>query len=331
MRKSLVFMFSGQGSQYYQMGIELFTENPVFRKWMHKLNDVVYATIGESVLDKLYDEKQRRSQLFDRVLYTHTAIFMVEYALAQVLLECGAEPDFVLGASMGEFASAAVAGVMDVEELLKAVVKQAELFESKCEKGSMLAILDDLRLYRETPLIYENSELAAVNYGAHFVISGGSAKLNDIERFLKDKEIIYQNLPVSYGFHSSLIDPAAPAYIDFLKTKIYRKPQIPFVSCLFGNITTELPGDYFWNVARKPILFPQAIQELENGRNHIYLDLGPGGTLANFAKRNLDDNSRSESFAIITPFNRDLANLERIKDLLPNRRLVRNRTPFKPV
>lgn len=38
---------------------------------------------------------------------------MVEYALAQVLLESGVEPDYVLGTSMGEFCSAAIAGVME--------------------------------------------------------------------------------------------------------------------------------------------------------------------------------------------------------------------------
>lgn len=315
MGKSVVFLFSGQGSHYYHMGKELFVRHPVFRKWMLKLDTIACEIIGESVLAKLYNEKKRTSEKFNRTLYTHPAIFMVEYALAQVLLECGVEPDFVLGTSMGEFVSAAISGSMDVKGTLTLLLKQAELFESHCSEGGMLAIIHHSGLYNETPLIYSNSELVSVNFDSHFVVSGNNSKLKIIERFLKEKSIIYQELPVSHGFHSSLIDSAATIYINFLKKYSYRNSQIPLVSGLYGNVVTSLSNDYFWNIAREPIQFPKAIQELENIGSHIYLDLGPSGTLANFTKRNLDKSSQSESYAIITPFNQELRNLERIKGI----------------
>ncbi len=54
---------------------------------MRDLNEMASDTLGESVLDKLYDKTKSSSDLFDKTLYSHPAIFMVEYALAQVLLE----------------------------------------------------------------------------------------------------------------------------------------------------------------------------------------------------------------------------------------------------
>lgn len=67
--------------------------------------------------------------------------------MTQVLLESGIRSDYVLGTSMGEFASAAVAGIVSVEEALKILLKQAVLFETHCQKGGMLAVLHDSSLY----------------------------------------------------------------------------------------------------------------------------------------------------------------------------------------
>jgi trans-AT polyketide synthase, acyltransferase and oxidoreductase domains len=312
MSKSIVFMFSGQGSQYYQMGKDLFDQNPVFRNWMRQMDDQVREISGRSVLNLFYNDKKPWDTGFDRTSLTHPAIFMVEYALAQTLLANGVAPDFVMGTSMGEFAAAVVAGVMELEAGLECLLKQAESFESLCEKGGMLAIIDNSALFEETPVLYENSELASVNYDAHFVVSGRGDGLLKIKEFLKSKEILYQDIPVSHAFHSSRIDPAAAVYREFLRAKSLQTPRIPLVSCLQGRIISRIPGDYFWEIARQPIRLPEAVRELEKAGSHFYLDLGPSGTLANFVKRNFAKESRSETFPIMTQFNRDVANLEKI-------------------
>lgn len=318
MGKATVFMFSGQGSQYYHMGKELFAHHPVFRKWMLKLNKIATEVSGYSVIDQLYDKKKRVGESFDSTLYTHPAIFMVEYAMAQVLIEEGIEPEFVLGTSLGEFAAAAVAGVSDVRELLESVIWQAQAFESLCPKGGMLAILHDFSLFEETALIYDNSELASINYDSHFVISGKNDKLKVIKEFLNRKGFACMWLPVCHAFHSSLADPAANYYLDLHKNKIYLNPKIPMVSCLSGRMLIQIPKEYFWETVRNPIQFPEAIMvlEKEKRKNLVYLDSGPGGTMANFAKRNLDKSSQSEVYAVMTPFNQDLKNLAKIKEVL---------------
>jgi len=171
MKKPIIFMFSGQGSQYYRMGEELFNSNPIFRRWIIKLDSIGAEMIGQSVLKELYGNK-RKSDVFNRTLLTHPAIFMIECALTRTLQEIGIEPDCVIGTSLGEFVSAAVAGVMDVEEILECVITQAQMLERYCQRGGMLAVIHDVNLYGETQEIYENSELAAVNYCSHFVVSG---------------------------------------------------------------------------------------------------------------------------------------------------------------
>lgn len=312
MSKSIVFLFSGQGSQYYHMGKELFNQQPIFRDWMLQLDNHVRKIIGESVLDRLYDPEKRQGESFNRLRYTHPAIFMVEYALAQVLLAGGIRPDYVLGTSMGEFVAAVVAGVTGIEETLECLLKQAELIEQHCEKGGMTAILADSRLYHETPLMRENCELVAVNYDQHFVVAGNGDGIRKIEAFLKSKELIFQGLPVTYGFHSSSIDTAAAAYKDFLKTQSFQRPKIPMVSCLYGRVVSEIPPDYFWEIARRPIRFQEAVRGLERLGEHQYADLGPSGTLANFIKHSVSPEAGFRSNFVITPFNRDMALLEKM-------------------
>src|SRR5690349_11489627 len=84
-----VFMFSGQGSQYFQMGKELFNKNDTFRTWMVRLDEIARRLAGRSVIETLYSEAHRKADRFDCTLLTHPAIFMVEYSLAQTLMQAG--------------------------------------------------------------------------------------------------------------------------------------------------------------------------------------------------------------------------------------------------
>ena len=315
MNNSVVFMFSGQGSQYYQMGKKLFRGNPVFKKWMIDMDDMARQYIGQSVIEHIYDEKKGKDKPFDRLLLTTAAIFMVEYALVQVLLESGIEPDYLLGASLGEIVAAAAAGVIDYDELFKHIIKEAEIIEANCPKAGMMAVIGNLNLYYSTSLINGNSELAAQNYSSHFVISGEKEKLAWIKEFLKEKSVIFQILPVNFGFHSSLIDSAEQPFLNVFCSNNYSRPKIPIVSCVYGDIAKELSKEYMWNVFRRPVRFYKAVQFLENINNHIYLDLGPGGTLTNFVKRNLRKDSQSTAHPIMTPFDMDLENVAKVKNL----------------
>ncbi|MGA1823800.1 MAG: ACP S-malonyltransferase [bacterium] len=323
MSKPFVFMFSGQGSHYYHMGKELFEEHPGFRKWMYTLDTIVGDHMGESIIQRLYDEKKRKSDVFDQTLYTHPAIFMVEFALSAILSENGIEPAYVLGTSMGEFASAGCADILTPEELLEALIKQAQLLETHCRKGGMLAILSDLSLFDTLSSLYKDIECASINFDTHFVISGEPDTLLSISSFLKKRGINYLLLPVSQAFHSSFIDPAASLYTDFLRQKSCASPQIPFISCSRATVLHALPHDYFWEVIRKRIEFKKTIQHLEEKNNYIYLDLGPSGTLANFVKYTITKDSGSKSYAIMTPFGQELTNLEKIKDIFSHKPLTK--------
>lgn len=309
--KPVVFMFSGQGSQYYHMGRALFEGHPVFRKWMYRLDEIVAALTGISALKCLYDNTKNKMDVFSSIEMTSLAIIMVEYAMAQVLMNSGILPDIVLGSSLGEVTATLLADSDDLTEALRFVFRRMVLYNRHCPKGGMIGILAPPDFYRTSAELNALSELAAINFDSHFVVSCQEDRMNPVADFLKHKRIIHQIIAnVSKAYHSSLLDPAEPFIRQIMKKKAYRAPTIKFISCTHARQITTLDRHYFWDVFRKPILFQKTIQSLEKKGSYIYLDVGPSGTLANYVKYNLKADSQSEFHAVMSPFGGELERLE---------------------
>lgn len=303
-----VFMFSGQGSQYFHMGRALYDNDETFRGWMVRLDDLVRQSTGESVIETLYSDANRKGDPFGRTLLTHPAIFMAEFSLAQCLMRAGVQPDMVLGASMGSFAAAAVAGFMSVEDALSAVIRQAVALEENCESGAMTAVLADPALFAED-FFSGRSELAAVNFSTHFVVSARRSDIEAIEATLRQRTIGHQRIPVSVAFHSRWIDQARQPFQSFMRSIPARPGRLPLACCDRTETLSELSESFFWDVVRRPIRFPETIARLEQQGARRYIDVGPAGTLATFLKYGLSATSPSTVHAIMTPFGNELKNL----------------------
>jgi bacillaene synthase trans-acting acyltransferase len=308
MRSETVFMFSGQGSQYFHMGRALYDDNDTFRDWMVRLDGVARRSSGMSVIETLYSDARDKGDPFDRTLLTHPAIFMVEYSLAQSLIQAGVRPDIVLGVSLGSFAAAAVAGFIGVEDALTAVIRQAIALEERCEPGGMTAVLAHPALFEDDSLS-GRCELAAVNFSSHFVVSARRAELEAIEAALKKGDINYQRLPVSVPFHSQWMDNARAPFESFIRSIRREQGRLPLACCDQAAILSDLSDDYFWNVVRRPIRFRETTARLERQGARRYIDVGPAGTLATFLKYGLPVGSESTAHAILTPYGFDQKNL----------------------
>jgi bacillaene synthase trans-acting acyltransferase len=303
-REKTVFMFSGQGSQYFQMGRQLFERNPTFRDCMLRLDAIARELSGNSIVEALYSPDRAKGMTFDRTLLTHPAIFMVEHSTAQALIRAGVVPDITLGTSLGSFAAATLAGVISVEDALSAIIAQARALETCCERGGMIAILADPVLY-EQDFLASQSELAAVNFSSHFVVAATWDKCEAIEAALQARSVPWQRLPVSFAFHSRWIDDARRTFESFIESVAVRRAQLPLMCCGHAQVLTDLPRNYFWDVTRCPIRFQESISQLEQGGTYRYIDAGPAGTLATFLKYSLPTGSASKVQPLLTRHGRD--------------------------
>jgi bacillaene synthase trans-acting acyltransferase len=313
---NVVFMFSGQGSQYFQMGKELFETNRTFRNWMVRLDSITREMSDESIIKAMYSGIHSKADIFDRTSLTHPAIFMVEYALAQTVMNAGVWPEIVLGVSLGSFAAAAVAGLIEVEDALAAVLRQASALEEYCEPGGMTAVLADPAIFAED-FLCGRCELAAVNFASHFVISAKEKELKDIELSLRKRNIGYQRLPVSFPFHSQWIDKAKAPFGSFMKSIRRRQGHLRLACCAQVDIVTEISEDFFWNVVRHPIRFRETTLHLERQGVRTYVDLGPAGSLAALLKYVIPA-TMSTVHALLTPYGCDQKNLNALLASIKN-------------
>lgn len=319
-KSSIVFMFPGQGCQFYQMGRELYQNNPVFQRWMNELDARVRSELGHSVIAEIYHESNARSKPFDDIRVSHPAIFMIEYALGKTLVEQGIEPDYLLGASLGELVAATLADALPLDEAIRLVVGQGQLFhrrQSPATDGTLLAVLADEALFQRTPLLHEHCDIAAYNAPSLIVIAGQSARIADAERHLAAQDVVFQRLPVNQAFHSRHIDFLKPD-VDAMAGRLSLRPlQVPLVSCCTTHALETFAPDHFWQAIRQPIRFSQTLSRLEHeagarGEALIYLDLGPSGTLANLIRQNIRDRELPLILPVLSPFGRDLEKFDEV-------------------
>ncbi|MEO7324493.1 MAG: acyltransferase domain-containing protein [Dokdonella sp.] len=302
--KKTVFLFSGQGSHHFQMGRALFDHNALFRTEMTCLDAIVRELAGRSVIEVLYADANQQSAAFDALELTHPAIFMVEYALAQTLIAAGIKPDLCLGASLGSFAAATMAGFIDAEQALAAVIQQAAALEACCEPGTLIAVLADTAVF-ERERLSELAELAGVNFASHFVVSTTHDRAVEVEQRLNASQIAFQRLPVAFAFHSRWIDEAHTPFDSFARSLGTDGGTMPLVCCAQAAVLDALPEGFFWQAVRRPIRFGAAVEMLE--REHVcnYIDLGPSGTLATFLRYLLPTERKPSIHAILSPFGND--------------------------
>lgn len=303
-----IFMFSGQGSQYYQMGLPLYEHNPVFRREMDELDAFCRQAFGASVLAVIYDPQRTRADVFARTPLSGLAIFMVEYALARTLEHAGVHADLTLGASLGTYAAAAVAGAATPQEAMRSIMRQTRVMEQHCPPGGMLAIIADAALF-DAPELHMRAELAALNLPSHFVVAGLEPGLVEIERWLNAKGVTHQRVPVSYAFHSRWIDPAYAAMRLVHEASTLAPLRMPLICCAQSRKLDRLDAESMWKVIRDPIQFSRTIAGLVREGPYRYVDVGPSGTLAGFLRYLLPEHSGAEVHRVLTPFGGELKGL----------------------
>lgn len=321
MRFSIVFLCSGQGSQYFNMTYQLYEENVNYRNYLDELDEYCYEITGYSVLTYLFDKSKKLSVSCDDLQLSSLALMICQYSLGKLLIDQGIYPDYIVGSSMGEFVAVALSHNNNLKDVIKVLFEIVRKVAEKCQKGGMVSILDNSNMYFDKREIFGDCEIAGINYDNNFVVSGSNKSLGNVIDYLKQNRIIFQRLPVKYAFHSKMIEEIR----NEAKNKLNPwQLKVPIGSCAYGRIIKEIPHSYIWDVLRKPMLFQQMIKSIEKNMNPVYIDLGPNGTLSNFVKRG--EGSKHKSYSIINMYNTENENLKRLMDDLNSTSKVRQKT-----
>lgn len=320
LNKPVVFLFTGQGSQYFGMAEKLYKNHKVFKKWIIRFDKIYSHRTESSLIDVLYKTKGRLNNL----TCSHAALFAVQYALSQAIISEGIVPDYLLGVSLGEYVAASVANVIEPDEAFNMLITQANIIENNCSKNHMFAILNNIDDYHTNNFLKENTELAIVNHNKHYTIAVDSSKTEIVKSFLSSKNISSLKLPIEYGFHSSLIEPAKTKYKSFLDKMIYKTPEIPVISSMTCDFTKAFSGEHFWKVIREKLNLQKALETINHIKDPVYIDLSPSGSMKTVLSHIFENDHKYQCFTTISPFEDDLQNFQKLRSLNQSNKTIYN-------
>lgn len=289
-KRSVAFLFPGQGAQYIHMGREFYAAEPVFRTHIDHCCELLKPLLGMDLREIIYPVPARVDQAtaqLQQTNFTQVALFVVEYSLAQLWLAWGIRPQALLGHSLGEYVAATLAGVFTLEDALKIVVERGRLMQ-QLPPGGML----DVPLSEEAlrPFLTGDLELAAINGPSRCVVAGPREALNHLNAELAALGIAARTVNTAYAFHSSMVEPIMERFTACMAAIKLAPPTIPFLSNVTGTWITPaqaMAPAYWTKHLRACVRFADGLRELAKEESLLALEVGPGQTLSSFARHAL--------------------------------------------
>lgn len=289
----VVFMFPGQGIQYVDMARDLYDTEPAFAQELDACLNLfrdVHALDLRSILFPSPAQAEQASALINETDMAQPAIFSIEYALARYLNRLGIAPSAMIGHSIGEYVAACLAGVFSLEDAVRLVGERGKLM-AKSPAGAMLAVHESEAVLRE--LMGEDLWIAAVNSPTSCTVSGTQPAISRLEVKLAKLSINYQSLRVSRAFHSGLLKEASIEFRKCLERITFKKPTLRFASNVSGAWITQqeaMDPNYWISHLLDAVRFADCMQTVANQCDGIWIEIGPGRTLANLVKFGLATN-----------------------------------------
>jgi acyl transferase domain-containing protein/surfactin synthase thioesterase subunit/acyl carrier protein len=284
--KPLVFLFAGQGSQYFGMSAQLYRTLPQFRRTLDRCDELFRPHLEQPLLDVIF-AKHGDGALLNETAYTQPALFAVEYALTELWRCFGVVPDAVMGHSVGEFVAACVAGVMSLEDACTLVAARGRLMQSLPPVGFMASVLGDKETIMRLIAPYGASlSIAAINSPRSLVISGEAAAVREFLHLLEAQKIVAKQLAVSHAFHSALMDPILDK-LEWVAQEIeFKAPVIPMVANVTGLLADKAPTGLYWrHQARGTVQFAKGMETLVTLGCATFVEIGPGSALLGFGRQ----------------------------------------------
>ena len=305
----VAFLFPGQGSQYIDMGRDLYASEPAFREAVDECSALLQGHLNLDIRETLYPSDVDRADAEQRIhqtWLTQPSIFVVEYALAKLWISWGIEPALLIGHSIGEYVAAVLAGTFSLADALRLLAVRARLMQD-LPSGSMLAV----RQSADQLTLPAGIDLAAINSPKLCTVSGPHEAIATFQRELEEKQIVSRELKTSHAFHSAMMDPIVTAITAEAAQITINPPSVEWISTCTGEkidaATLADPG-YWARQLRHEVRFTDALTSAFADEELLLLEVGPGQALGPFARQH-PARGKSSVISTLPSSQNDLADL----------------------
>jgi amino acid adenylation domain-containing protein/non-ribosomal peptide synthase protein (TIGR01720 family) len=313
----VAWLLPGLGEQQVGLGRELYHTAPVFRAAVDRCAALLQPLLHVDLRDVLYPSTapepparnterpaidlrrllgravEEPNQLLDDPALGHAALFVVEYALAELWQSWGVRPQALLGYSLGEYVAATLSGVFALADALALVVQRARLIAS-LPRGAMLAV--PLAAETVQPQLHGDLAIAALNGPSLCVVAGSVAAVDGLAEELHGHGIATRRVATTHPLHSPLMEPIAEA-VEALVAQVPRHaPQVPYLSNVTGSWITAAeatdPG-YWARHLCAPVQLAACLATLLERGDLALVEVGAGLSLGSAALQQQDSDRRT--------------------------------------
>ncbi len=320
------YVFAGVGEQYQGMAAGLYRTEAEFRRVVDECSAEFLELSGvdlrellcvDGTVDGTADsgagdllrmlgraepaEQTAEARALTRTVIAQPAVFVLEYALARLLISWGSPPDAMIGYSLGEYVAACVAGVLSQQDALRLVTERARLID-ELPAGAMLAV--SASAGQLAARMGPELDLAVDNGPGSCVVAGSPAAIEKLRAGVVEDGFPARVLETSHAFHSRMLDPVAEPLTNWIRNNVtLAAPRLPYLSNVTGTwITAEQATDpaYWARHMCEPVRFGDAVGELLAERERLIVEIGPGQSLGSIIRQHPACDRERNAFIVPT-------------------------------
>ena len=297
----VVALFSGQGSQYLEMGRELAVNFPAIRQAYSQIDRRWQEAGLEKISRQVFpppsfdpDARAAQEAALQQTETAQPAIAGLSVGLYKILQQAGFKPDFVAGHSFGELTALWAAQVISEADYFFLVQARAQAMAAKAEteSGAMLAVSGDVSQIATLIAPFPQVAIANHNSPQQVVLAGIETEILKVQEILQQQGNKAVLLPVSAAFHTPLVNHAQEPFARAVEAVTFNQPQIP----IFTNVTGELYPDapeasqkMLKQHLLNRVLFQKEIENIYAAGGTCFVEFGPRRILTNLVTEILGD------------------------------------------
>jgi len=270
-----VFVYSGNGCQWFTMGKVLLESSAEFRSTIDHLDTLFKPMGGFSLREELEGLNGDRLELTE---VAQPTLFALQVGVTNLLSSHGIIPSAVIGHSVGEVAAAWASGALTLEQAVNVIYLRSYHQGMTRGLGAMMAAsltLSELKQWLQDER-FDRVELAGRNSETGVTLAGPNDQIHSLQHALSEHKHFARVLPLDYAFHSAAMDSIEEGLLNDLQGLSPRNTRIPMYSSVTGDkiAGTELTAEYWWDNIRQPVNFHPAVSELIQQGANVFTEVG---------------------------------------------------------